>query len=106
MKRFVVRSGRLIYRRLGRAVAFGRERSLAFGELWRRSLQVRVVVSTLALSSAVVFVLGMVLQNQITERLLTSKQDAATLETQVAVAIADRELRGGRVRTGDRLRRP
>ena len=35
------------------------------GAIWRRSLQVRVVVSTLALSAAVVLVLGLVLQTQI-----------------------------------------
>ncbi|MEV4319243.1 MtrAB system histidine kinase MtrB [Actinocrispum sp. NPDC049592] len=97
VRAFLRRQARVAVRQLGRAVAFGRERSIAFGELWRRSLQVRVVVSTLALSSAVVFVLGMVLQNQITERLLTSKQDAATAETQVAVAVADRELLGADV---------
>jgi two-component system sensor histidine kinase MtrB len=97
MKPFFARYTRLVIRQVGRAVAFGRERALAFGELWRRSLQVRVVVSTLALSSAVVFVLGMVLQNQITERLLSSKQDAATAETVVAVSVADRELQGADV---------
>ncbi|MBP2322876.1 two-component system sensor histidine kinase MtrB [Kibdelosporangium banguiense] len=97
MRRFFARSSRLVIRQAGRAVAFSRERALAFGELWRRSLQVRVVVSTLALSSAVVFVLGMVLQNQITDRLLTSKQDAATAETLVAVSVADRELQGADV---------
>jgi two-component system sensor histidine kinase MtrB len=97
MKRFFARSSRLVIRRVGRAVAFSRERGLAFGELWRRSLQVRVVVSTLALSSAVVFVLGMVLQNQITDRLMTSKHDAATAETLVAVSVANRELQGADV---------
>ncbi|RSM62074.1 two-component sensor histidine kinase [Kibdelosporangium aridum] len=94
MRRFFARSSRLVIRQLGRAVAFSRERAVAFGELWRRSLQVRVVVSTLALSSAVVFVLGMVLQNQITDRLLSSKQEAAIAETHAAVATANRELLG------------
>ncbi|ALG13587.1 MtrAB system histidine kinase MtrB [Kibdelosporangium phytohabitans] len=92
MKRFFARSSRLVIRQLGRAVAFCRERAKAFSELWRRSLQVRVVVSTLALSSAVVFVLGMVLQNQITDRLLSSKQEAAIAQTHIAVGIANREL--------------
>jgi two-component system sensor histidine kinase MtrB len=97
VKAFLRRHSRMVVGRLGRAMAFGREKSIAFGELWRRSLQVRVVVSTLALSSAVVFVLGMVLQNQITARLLSSKQAAATAETQVAVTVADRELLGADV---------
>jgi two-component system sensor histidine kinase MtrB len=77
-----------------RAVAFGRQQVVHFGELWRRSLQVRVVVSTLALSSAVVFVLGMVLQNQITDRLLETKEEAAIAATRDSVAVAQRELQG------------
>jgi len=77
-----------------RAVAAGQQRAVWFGELWRRSLQVRVVVSTLALSSAVVFVLGMVLQNQITDRLLETKEDAAIAATRDAVQVAQRELLG------------
>nr|WP_245782378.1 MtrAB system histidine kinase MtrB [Actinokineospora terrae] len=75
-------------------VAAGRRRSSAFSELWRRSLQLRVVVSTLALGSAVIFVLGMVLQNQITERLLATKEEAAIAQTRIAVQIAERELGG------------
>ncbi|HWM04229.1 MAG TPA: MtrAB system histidine kinase MtrB [Actinophytocola sp.] len=77
-----------------RAVDFCRQRAAYFGELWRRSLQVRVVVSTLALSSAVVFVLGMVLQNQITDRLLETKEEAAIAATQDAVQVAETELAG------------
>ena len=79
---------------VGRAVDFSRERAAYFGELWRRSLQVRVVVSTLALSSAVVFVLGMVLQNQITDRLLETKEDAAIAATRDAVQVAESQLTG------------
>jgi len=79
---------------VGRAVEFSRERAAYFGELWRRSLQVRVVVSTLALSSAVVFVLGMVLQNQITDRLLETKEDAAIAATRDAVQVAESQLTG------------
>ncbi|RJQ81056.1 sensor histidine kinase [Pseudonocardiaceae bacterium YIM PH 21723] len=48
-----------------------------FGVIWSQSLQLRVVVSTLALSSSVVVVLGIVLQTQITDRLLTEKRTAA-----------------------------
>ncbi|MYW75816.1 MtrAB system histidine kinase MtrB, partial [Pseudonocardia sp. SID8383] len=67
---------------------------------WRRSLQLRVVTSTLALSSAVVLVLGLVLQSEIAERLLQSKLDAAisqsdanrqVLEGQLASVDPDRE---------------
>src|SRR3954451_4580698 len=77
-----------------RVVVFARRRAVAFGELWRHSLQFRVTVSTLALSSAVVFVLGMVLQNQITERLLETKQRAALAQAQVVVGTAESELVG------------
>jgi len=65
-----------------------------FGELWRRSLQVRVVISTLALSTAVVFVLGMVLQNEIIARLVAAKQQAAIAQTGVAQRTVQTELRG------------
>jgi two-component system sensor histidine kinase MtrB len=85
---------RAVARYGARAVAFGRAKAMRFGELWRRSLQVRVVVSTLALSSAVVFVLGMVLQNQITDRLLETKEEAAIAATRDSVAVAQRELQG------------
>ncbi|WP_424189362.1 MtrAB system histidine kinase MtrB [Actinokineospora sp. G85] len=77
-----------------RAVAAGRRRSAVLSELWRRSLQLRVVVSTLALGSAVVFVLGIVLQNQITGRLIATKEEAAVQQTRAAVDIAERELVG------------
>ena len=85
---------RAVARYGARAVAFGQQRAVHFGELWRRSLQVRVVVSTLALSSAVVFVLGMVLQNQITDRLLETKEEAAIAATRDSVQVAQRELQG------------
>ncbi|MEJ8281483.1 MtrAB system histidine kinase MtrB [Pseudonocardia sp. DW16-2] len=81
-----------------------RAQALELGALiaasWRRSLQLRVVTSTLALSSAVVLVLGLVLQSEIAERLLQSKLDAAiaqsdanrqALEGQLATVDPDRE---------------
>ncbi|QBQ61777.1 MtrAB system histidine kinase MtrB [Saccharomonospora xinjiangensis] len=86
-----------------RAAAFGRRRTVAFGELWQRSLQFRVTTSTLALSSAVVFVLGVVLQNQIVERLLDTKERAAIAQLHVAVRTAENELMGD-AGQGDTLR--
>ncbi|MEC3980675.1 MtrAB system histidine kinase MtrB [Amycolatopsis sp. H20-H5] len=77
-----------------RIVVFARRRAVGFNELWRHSLQFRVTVSTLALSSAVVFVLGMVLQNQITERLLETKRLAAIEQTQAVSETAAGELVG------------
>ena len=60
--------------------------------LWRRSLQIRVVVSTVALSSTVVLVLGMVLQTQIADRLLDSKTQAALLQAENSRTILESEL--------------
>ncbi|MBB3663909.1 MULTISPECIES: sensor histidine kinase [Prauserella salsuginis group] len=77
-----------------RVAAFGRRKSTAFSELWRHSLQFRVTVSTLAMSAAVVFVLGMVLQNQITDRLMTTKEDAATAQLDAVVRTVESELVG------------
>lgn len=88
------RAGAFAVRHGGRIAAELRRRWVAFGVLWRRSLQVRVVVSTLALSSAVVFVLGMVLQNEITDRLLAAKVQAATSQAQSAQQTASTVLRG------------
>lgn len=61
---------------------------------WRRSLQLRVVVSTLALSSVVVVALLLVLLSQITDRLLDAKIGAATLEADRARVTVQRELEG------------
>ncbi|WP_033293827.1 MtrAB system histidine kinase MtrB [Amycolatopsis jejuensis] len=85
---------RATVRLVRRVVVFARRRAVAFNELWRHSLQFRVTISTLALSSAVVFVLGMVLQNQITERLLDTKRRAAIEQTQALADTAARELVG------------
>ncbi|WP_410607480.1 MtrAB system histidine kinase MtrB [Amycolatopsis sp. lyj-109] len=88
-----------------RVVVFARRRAVAFNELWKHSLQFRVTVSTLALSSAVVFVLGMVLQNQITERLLDTKRTAAVAQTRAAAETAAGELVGlGSSENDDALR--
>ncbi|MBW4716252.1 MtrAB system histidine kinase MtrB [Saccharothrix obliqua] len=81
-------------RELRRGVERARRRAAAFGELWRRSLQLRVVVSTLALSSAVVFVLGMVLQVQITGQLLETKTEAAIRQTEASAAAVQPDLSG------------
>nr|WP_246110595.1 MtrAB system histidine kinase MtrB [Saccharopolyspora dendranthemae] len=63
-----------------------------FEALWRRSMQLRVVVSTLALSLAVVIVLGMVLQWQITSQLLDSKEQGAIAQADASLNVLEREL--------------
>lgn len=70
------------FRRLGRFI----------GRSWRRSLQLRVVVSTLALSLMVILILGFVLSSQITDRMLESKVDAASEEIDRARGTVDRML--------------
>ncbi|MBB5955174.1 two-component system sensor histidine kinase MtrB [Saccharothrix tamanrassetensis] len=81
-------------RELRRGIERARRNGVAFGELWRRSLQLRVVVSTLALSSAVVFVLGMVLQVQITGQLLETKTEAAIRQAEASAAAVQPDLSG------------
>ncbi|HEY3609206.1 MAG TPA: MtrAB system histidine kinase MtrB [Pseudonocardiaceae bacterium] len=83
-----------VVRAARRIAAEAARRWVVFGELWRRSLQVRVVISTLALSTAVVFVLGMVLQNEIIDRLVNAKQQAAIAQTGVAQRTVATALRG------------
>ncbi len=86
--------GRRLGRVARRVVAFGRARMAAVGDLWRSSLQFKVTVSTLALSSAVVFVLVMVLQYQIAERLLDAKEKAALAQARSVLETARNELAG------------
>jgi two-component system sensor histidine kinase MtrB len=70
------------------------------GKRWRQSLQLRVVASTLALSAAVVFVLGMILQNEITQRLLSTKEKAAVTQVGYALNALQPALDGITGRTG------
>lgn len=63
-----------------------------FGGVWRRSLQLRVVVSTLVLSLVVLVVLGFVLMTQITNSLLNAKLAAAGEEIDRARAVVERDL--------------
>lgn len=83
-------SGGAVRRRLRAA----RRKIKSFGTVWRRSLQVRVVVSALALSAAVVFVLGMVLQSEITDRLLSTKRQAAVAQTRSSLETLESALIG------------
>ncbi len=66
----------------------------AFNAVWRRSLQVRVVISTLALSAAVVVVLGLVLQTQIAFQVLQAKEADTLNRADAARSLLERELAG------------
>ncbi|TSD97343.1 HAMP domain-containing histidine kinase [Skermania sp. ID1734] len=66
----------------------------SLGHAWRRSLQLRVVVSTLTLSLIVITILGVVLTSQITDRLLEAKVSAATEEMERARNTVQSQLSG------------
>nr|WP_085995798.1 MtrAB system histidine kinase MtrB [Nocardia transvalensis] len=66
----------------------------ALGHVWRRSLQLRVVVSTLTLSLIVITILGVVLTSQITDRLLDAKINAAVEEMSRARNTVETQLTG------------
>jgi two-component system, OmpR family, sensor histidine kinase MtrB len=74
--------------------AWLRAEAAAASALWRRSLQLRVVVSTFALSAAVLLVLGLVLQAQITDGLLKAQIKAAIDQTQNSRRVVESELAG------------
>ncbi|HEX6471187.1 MAG TPA: MtrAB system histidine kinase MtrB [Streptosporangiaceae bacterium] len=57
---------------------------------WRRSIQLRVVATTMAISVIVVAVLGVFLMQQITTALLDAKERAAAQQLEEGLAIAQR----------------
>ena len=85
------RGARAMVRGLGHLIA---ELQAIFGAAWRRSLQLRVAVSTLALCSGVMIVLGLLLQTEIAERLVQGKVDAARIQMETATAELERDLSG------------
>jgi two-component system, OmpR family, sensor histidine kinase MtrB len=66
----------------------------AFSAVWRRSLQMRVVISTLALSTAVVVVLGLILQTQIALRVLQGKEADTLARAEAGRVLLERDLSG------------
>jgi len=83
-----------LVRSLDQVRRLGNEVSDAFNAVWRRSLQVRVVISTLALSTAVVVVLGLVLQTQIASQTLQAKESDTLNRADAARGLLERELAG------------
>ncbi len=79
-------------RAAGRPVELARDLTAQGATAWRRSLQLRVVTSTVVLSSTVVLVLGVVLQTQIAGRLIESKIDAAVLQAENSQTVVEFEL--------------
>jgi two-component system sensor histidine kinase MtrB len=60
--------------------------------VWRRSIQARVVISTLLLSAVVVSLVGWVLLHQVTDGLVESKTESSVAEATRATADAQRRL--------------
>jgi two-component system, OmpR family, sensor histidine kinase MtrB len=60
--------------------------------VWRRSIQSRVVISTLLLSAVVVSLVGWVLLHQVTDGLVESKTQSSVAEASRATADAQRRL--------------
>jgi two-component system sensor histidine kinase MtrB len=56
---------------------------------WRRSLQLRVVTTTLALSALVIAVLGFFLTQQISDGLLANKEKSATAQVSRGLTVAE-----------------
>lgn len=69
------------------------------GQIWRRSIQMRVIVSTLALSFVVLLILGFVLISQITGRLLDAKQEVASEEITRMRSVVERVLSSAETNT-------
>ncbi|MBB5788487.1 MtrAB system histidine kinase MtrB [Jiangella mangrovi] len=59
---------------------------------WRRSIQLRVITATLALSVVVVSLLGVTLSRQITDGLLSAHADAAVADAAAGIDNAQRQL--------------
>lgn len=83
-----------VQRWLAVVVAWFRNLGEQLGHVWRRSLQLRVVVSTLTLSLIVITILGVVLTSQITDRLLDFKINAAVEEMTRARTTVQNSLTG------------
>ncbi|MFT3661378.1 MAG: MtrAB system histidine kinase MtrB [Gordonia sp. (in: high G+C Gram-positive bacteria)] len=79
----------------------------AFGVVWSRSLQLRVVVSTLLLSFVVLLIVGFLLISQITGRLLEDKQQLALGQLERSRGLVERVLTsaGANTSTSTRLAR-
>jgi two-component system sensor histidine kinase MtrB len=69
---------------------------------WRRSIQIRVVATTLLISAIVVAVLGVFLMQQITTALLDAKWKAALLQLDEGLGVVQQQLIGGSQGGADR----
>ncbi|WP_228816428.1 MtrAB system histidine kinase MtrB [Nocardia transvalensis] len=77
---------------------------IELGHVWHRSLQLRVVVSTVTLSLIVIAILGLVLTDQITTRLLDAKVSAAVEEMGRARNTVESQMAGAHDTSTQRAR--
>ncbi|MFL6139057.1 MAG: MtrAB system histidine kinase MtrB [Frankiaceae bacterium] len=66
--------------------------SAGLADRWYRSLQLRVIVSTLALSALVAALVGLVVMTQVRSGVLRTKQKAATAQTLAGLSTLQRQL--------------
>jgi two-component system sensor histidine kinase MtrB len=98
---------RMVARRLPRqakrplkaARKWQRERAEGLRFRWRRSLQLRVVTTTLALSALVIAVLGFFLTQQISDGLLLNKEKSATAQVSQGLTVAESNVSLNKVPT-------
>jgi two-component system sensor histidine kinase MtrB len=98
---------RMVARRLPRqakrplkaARKWQRERAEGLRFRWRRSLQLRVVTTTLALSALVIAVLGFFLTQQISDGLLQNKEKSATAQVSQGLTVAESNVSLNKVPT-------
>ena len=60
--------------------------------MWRRSIQVRIVAGTLLMSAVVVFLIGWVMMNQVTEGVLQSRREGARAEAAAQIHYTQSQL--------------
>lgn len=83
-----LRRGHIAAQRLAQALASG------VHSRWRRSLQLRVITSTLAISATVTAVIGVFLMQEVLGGVLDAKRDAALTDHQAGLDYAVSELQG------------
>src|SRR6201996_1033594 len=76
-----------------------RERAENLRFRWRRSLQLRVVTTTLALSALVIAVLGFFLTQQISDGLLQNKEKSATAQVSQGLTVGESNVNLNKVPT-------
>jgi two-component system sensor histidine kinase MtrB len=89
-----VPGGRWLFGLLAGVRQLAGEINQLFGAAWRRSMQLRVAVSTLVLCVGVVLVLGLVLQTQVADRLVQGKVIVARAQMESAARLLESGLSG------------